>query len=234
MVMPGAVLVFVPAAVSWYHQGWQARLPGTQEYPAKIAALVAPGFDSDMAAQWRAGTCFMDRGQGAESFMAECIDDRDADKLVFLWGDSHAAALYPGLLALAENSDFGIAQFTANSCPPALAWQGNINSRCRQINEAILTRIEQIRPAILVLQAAWYMGEYAAIDLAGTLQRLKALEIPNIVVIGPPPLWADNVPYLIFEHYRETSEILAPVGDDKLVWSVIEKTGPAIHALTEQ
>ena len=41
------------------------------------------------------------------------------------------------------------------------------------------------------------------------------------------------MPYLIFVHYRETREILASVSDDKLVWSVIEKTGPAIHALTE-
>src|SRR6185312_14650743 len=72
---------------------------------------------AETAAAYRQGTCFV----GAEEpFVADdCIDKANSDEpLIFLWGDSHAAHLYPGLRSLQKRHQFRIAQFTVSACAP--------------------------------------------------------------------------------------------------------------------
>ena len=67
----------------------------------------------------------------------ECLDKQKP--LLMLWGDSHAASLYPGLQALQRAHVFGIAQYTQGGCPPlfdlpVLAFRKDCNEMNRQIS----------------------------------------------------------------------------------------------------
>jgi peptidoglycan/LPS O-acetylase OafA/YrhL len=81
---------------------------------------------------------------------------------VALWGDSHAAALAPGLRVLAIAQGYGFVQFTKTSCLPltgVLRYIPRIPaqaSRCLNFNRKVLDLIQadrQIR--IVVLTGAW-------------------------------------------------------------------------------
>jgi peptidoglycan/LPS O-acetylase OafA/YrhL len=71
---------------------------------------------------WKMHTCFLQLDQGDKLFPDRnlCIEKRKHN--IFLWGDSFAAALYPGLNFLERSKGFGVAYFAANSCPPLLGW----------------------------------------------------------------------------------------------------------------
>src|SRR5260370_35634540 len=53
------------------------------------------------------------------AFADDCVD-RGRRPLILVWGDSTAGALMPGLRKAQESRAFGLAQFTASSCIPAL------------------------------------------------------------------------------------------------------------------
>src|SRR5262249_2394231 len=72
----------------------------------------------DLDVEYRSNTCFLDRRQDPTEFRAECSDTKRP--LVLLWGDSHAASIYPGLRNLSKSISFGLSQFTASGCPPLL------------------------------------------------------------------------------------------------------------------
>lgn len=89
-------------------------------FPKFIQALLhnQPKLDEG----WRSGTCILDQGHPSSEFSPDCVDkiaDKAKRPLLFLWGDSHAAALYPGLKHLQDTGaySFGVAQRTGAVCP---------------------------------------------------------------------------------------------------------------------
>src|ERR1700682_835929 len=88
-------------------------------FPAQIAAMLKQPYD--MQKEYRYKRCFLEvSSQSGDEFAPECIDaaDTPGKALVFLWGDSHAAHLYPGLRNLQKGMPFRIAQYTG--CAPFL------------------------------------------------------------------------------------------------------------------
>ena len=45
-----------------------------------------------------------------------------AARSFFLWGDSVAASLYPGLLNAQKTFDFGLGEFATAGCPPVIGF----------------------------------------------------------------------------------------------------------------
>src|SRR6266480_2364059 len=68
--------------------------------------------------QWRVKECLLDLSHEM-SFADSCVD-QGRRPLLFIWGDSTAGALLPGLRKAQETRNFGIAQLTSSSCIPAL------------------------------------------------------------------------------------------------------------------
>jgi len=160
----------------------------------------------DLSSSWlkatRSGSCFI-KDHGVNSFPNFCTEN--LRPLLVLWGDSHAASLYPGFANLQNFNKFGIAQFTTAGCPPILKIDGlTARGSCDSINESIILNIVKLQPKYLVVNSAYWVGgnylwknenELLA-RFKKTLQVLKSLKLKNtaIIIIGPIQQWAETSP----------------------------------------
>jgi peptidoglycan/LPS O-acetylase OafA/YrhL len=164
---------------------------------------------AQLASQNNAGfrdKCFLE-APGAQ-FNSNCIEQGDKP-LLLLWGDSTAAALYPGLRKAQETVPFRLARFTAPACAPILAAGSNV--RCDQVNELVFSFIKSSVPDIVLLHAMW--GENNDLGkLRQTIDRLKALGVPRIVILGPVPVWKRTLPHSLVNFYRFRHSIADRIG----------------------
>jgi hypothetical protein len=136
-------------------------------------------------------------------------DDRQSPECVettrpslMLWGDSHAASLYPGLKHLQEQQGFGIIQLTQSGCPPILDVPRLIfRPNCDAINRRILAQITDLKPDAILLAAAWQHHDYPMENpeivkrLLTTIARIQqASPQSRVVVFGPEPRWLSPLP----------------------------------------
>jgi peptidoglycan/LPS O-acetylase OafA/YrhL len=165
-------------------------------FPAEIRAIamLAPQSNDGFGDK-----CFLE-GPGAR-LDANCIEQGDKP-LLFLWGDSTAAALYPGLKRAEEPVPFRLARFAVPGCAPILA----ASVSCDGNNDLVFGFVKSSRPDIVLLHAMW--DRTHNLDrLAATIEQLKALKIPRIVILGPVPLWKRTLPLALVNAYRLTHVI---------------------------
>ena len=171
-------------------------LPG--RVPVELQQLSTVAFDYKLA--YRESRCFLQPWQGARAFKRECVDDGDG-KLLLLWGDSHAAHLYPGLAPEARERGFRIAQLTASACPPLLDYRSSGRPKCHGINRAALAAARELRPATVVLSAQWETYPSLA-GLRGTVAELRRAGVREIVVVGPSPNWPHGLAQALFKEVK--------------------------------
>ena len=159
-------------------------------FPAEIRAIAM------LAPQNNAGfrdLCFLE-APGAR-WDANCIEQGDKP-LLFLWGDSTAAALYPGLKRAEETLPFRLARFAAPGCAPILG-----DDKCAGLNDQVFEFVKSSHPEIVLLHAMW--DRTHDLDKLGeTIRQLKALHIPRIVILGPVPLWKRTLPLALVNTWR--------------------------------
>lgn len=156
------------------------------------------GVKSDIANEWRQNQCFL--AETSDKFSDVCLDK--TRPLIFLWGDSHAAALYPGLKQMQGIYQFGIAQHTAAACRPLVGKPFEDHKLCRKINDENLALVEKIQPEFILLHASWSdVKDLAALEV--TIDSLKKAGIRNIVLIGPDPIWNDELTRILFSYHRK-------------------------------
>lgn len=156
------------------------------------------GVKPDKVKDWRLDQCFLN--VDSDRFAKNCMEDKKP--LIFLWGDSHAAALYPGLKQWQDEYHYGIAQYTSAACKPMMGKWFAEQKNCKKINDENLVRVEKIQPDVVFLHANWTnINELPS--LAVTISLLKNLGVKNIVLIGPDPLWKDELPRMAFSYYRK-------------------------------
>ena len=125
--------------------------------------------------------------------------------LVLIWGDSHAASLYRGFYNRKNSFNFDLAQYTANSCPPIIGLSIANRLGCKETNDYVIQKIKALRPNTVILGANWQLydsfinvtGKRNRLDfskLVLTLQLLRSLGVPNIVLMGPLPLFETRQP----------------------------------------
>jgi hypothetical protein len=152
----------------------------------------------DYPASWRVHECLIDP-KTEKTFAKTCMEE--ARPLLFVWGDSTATALMPGLRQLQHERNFGLAQYTANSCGPWISVDIPGNSNCRGINDEVLGIIDRTRPEVVLLHAR---GSTRPEDIAGlkkTILALRALPIPRIIVLGPVPVWKRGLQNEVLRYY---------------------------------
>ena len=180
------VLVALAGGIVYRGNGFDFRLP------PEIRAMAGVQVHT---AQWRVGQCLLDLSHQF-GFADECVD-HDRRPLVLVWGDSTAAALIPGLRKAQESRSFGIAQWTSNSCIPALNADIEGNANCHAINDKVLVMARQLRPDIVLLQGTW---EKHLDHVAETVAAMKALGA-RVVVLGPVPIWKRGLPNEMLRYY---------------------------------
>jgi peptidoglycan/LPS O-acetylase OafA/YrhL len=170
-------------------QGLPSRIPPQLQAIATWSPI-NPGVD------WRAGHCYYPPPTSTE-FSGECTPPkRPGVPLVLLWGDSHAAHLYPGLSSLQSAHSFDIIQWTAAACPPTVISFPAESLTCPGRRATALKRLAQLKPDMILLAGAWELylesGQSEAVtirSLSATIRQLRRDGARDIVVFGPGPLW---------------------------------------------
>jgi peptidoglycan/LPS O-acetylase OafA/YrhL len=175
-------------------------------FPEAIRPFMLSG--SETTAHWRRGRCLL-LLQPASEFAPECAG-HGRHPLLLIWGDSYGAALYPGFLHFATDRGYDVAEYTASACPPLIGYSLPERPFCESINDDVLTRIERLRPDVVILQSTWGHAEpVLREDLPRTVARLKAMNIPKIVLVGPPSGWeGPGLSENVLKYYRETGSLL--------------------------
>src|ERR1700730_18798111 len=160
------VLIAVAGGVGVQGRGFDFRLP------LEIRAMADVPTQSS---QWRIHECLLDLSH--EMTFADGCVDRDRRPLVFVWGDSTAGALMPGLRRAQQTRNFGIAQFTSSSCPPALNADIAGTPNCRAINDRILAIAQKIDPDIVLLHGVTDSHLENVVDTVTALKKLTKARV---------------------------------------------------------
>jgi hypothetical protein len=146
---------------------------------------------------FRGDVCFVGQDYDGNARLRACYPEGDARPTV-LWGDSHAAHLYPGLHAI----DPGLVQLTAAGCPPFQDLVVEGRPRCVEYNRTIAEMIGARRPSRVILAANWWRYQSSDIDVMAQLdlaiERLARDGVRRVVVVGPLPLWERSLPLLLY------------------------------------
>jgi peptidoglycan/LPS O-acetylase OafA/YrhL len=206
-----AILLAITALGGYTYQ----RDGFSNRFPKFIQALLKnqPKLDEG----WRSGTCILEQGHPSSEFSPSCVD-KDKRPMLFLWGDSHAAALYPGLKHLQDTGSysFGVAQRTGAVCPPII---GDARPWCNEINTDSFKLIKELKPEIVMMYAYWshgldgkggFAGLYDLSKLDATVAELQKIGVKKIILMGPSPYWKNSLPHNIVENWKKTKTVAKP------------------------
>jgi len=197
-------------------------------YPRSVQEIARADFAFDFGG-YRSHRCFLDLEQGPQAYAPECWPaagpaqaERQADHqpLTLLWGDSHAAALYPGLegglagaVAGAGQRPF-LAQFTKARCPPVATLPALASRRCREANEHVLALVRARAPDTVVLGGYWSLYAEDAdastalmASLRSTVAQLQALGVRQVVVLGQLPTWTMPLPRVLLREWNRLGSV---------------------------
>ena len=181
-------------------------------YPEGVRNIARAEFSFDYG-EYRSARCFLDLEQGPETFKPECWDHPAASGSgILLWGDSHAASLFPGMqmLQVEGHGPRHLAQFTKARCPPVLPPPPQASARCEETNRHVLARIAAAPPDTVLLGGHWsfYVGATEAQtlqlgDLRRTVQALQELGVRRVIVMGHLPTWTAPLPRVLLTAWRQ-------------------------------
>lgn len=194
-----ALLVMFGIAAS-FRAGWPGRFDNYRQ------AVIAGG-DA-----LKGGRCLLSPDQGPWNYagLTTCEKGDEAARSVVVWGDAYAAHLVPGLTKLA-GEDMGIAQYSAEGCPPILHIDVASNKNCRAFNDAALRVIDEAAPDIVVLAADWHrylapLGRDLA-ELQATVNELRELGY-KVMLVGQSPSFDFRTPSdFAFRHKGGTAHV---------------------------
>lgn len=174
----------------------------SQRFPPLIQGIISLKYDTTAA--YREKTCFLKENN--ESVFGDCVSGAKdaASPSLFLWGDSHAAHLYPGI-SHTFASTHRITQLTSGGCPPILNYAMKERPNCISINNEIFERIKKERPTRVIMSAVWSNHRWH--ELAATIKKLKSLGIKEIQVVGPVPIWQDSLPKNLYGYFLRNHQV---------------------------
>jgi len=186
-------------------------------YPVDVRAIASAEFASEFPS-YRVDQCFLKLFTSPKQFAPECSGSLPPDHpLMFLWGDSHAAALYPGLSKLLadQGNPSRLAQFTAASCPPLLKTPLNSSTTCAAITAVIVKKLIDSRPDTVVLAGHWsrystntFQQNLNMAYLRETALWLKQIGVRHVVVFGQVPAWTIAQPRVVMTAWNRTNSVI--------------------------
>jgi hypothetical protein len=146
----------------------------------------------------------------------KCIDKKRP--LIFLWGDSYAASLYPGLIELQKRKELGIAQFTSGNAPPFLSITKETvepgGLTVSEIAKQNLYLINKYLPEKVILH--WMYSNKNKLPLAESITAIKETIASikkisprtEILLIGPVPHWDVFLNQVYLKYWNINEELL--------------------------
>jgi peptidoglycan/LPS O-acetylase OafA/YrhL len=169
-------------------------------FPKIIQDLDHFEFKYPIGDAWRAGTYFLTSDNSGADFKVDRREIAPDRPTLFLWGDSHAAQLYPGYKRYFSDR-YNIVQRTAINTGPFLGMVRTYQPEMKGMNDFVFDTVKRIRPDVVILAADWYQYDWPRIE--DTIRALQGIGIGHITVIGPVPHWKGSLPQQLLIYYRE-------------------------------
>jgi len=147
----------------------------------------------DVSEIYKEGSCFLRADQDVGEFDQSCL--RQNNKSLFLWGDSHAAALSHGL-----NKNFNqMSQLNSSGCPPIINQPFYSRPNCFEFNNFAVSKIEAHKPKKIIIHSNWISYSKAELNgLNDTILIIKKLSPDSVIyIVGGMPQWKPDLPRLI-------------------------------------
>ena len=159
-----------------------------------IAQRVGEFTNYDRGPSTRDGLCYLQPTAAFADFHADpCLLQHRDRKSILLVGDSHAAALYPGLQQVFPNDD--ILQANVSSCRPSTSEPADSPRICIDLNSFLFASyLPTHHIDTLLLAAKWSISDFGA--LTETIEFAHAHGI-FVILIGPGIEFDQGLPRLL-------------------------------------
>lgn len=162
----------------------------------------------------RHGECWLQKEHAFDAFEADCMPaEDDSVPSLLVWGDSHAARLYPGLVNV-FSGEFSLGLLARSSCPPML----DVRGLCDENNDYVLSILKENPPDQVLIFAHWARRYEkvapldkkqlarltAAIDDA--VKQLTEIGVKKVLVLGPAPYWESYLPNIVKSKLQENGD----------------------------
>jgi peptidoglycan/LPS O-acetylase OafA/YrhL len=187
-------IVAIAGGVAYKTDGFAYRLS------PQLAGILSFDYAYNSSVGYRMNTCLLEAYQDQKQF-GNCTSYPPGKMVsdVLLWGDSHAAELYPGFQT-AIGASSKLTQLTSSLCPPIIGYATKAQPHCKEINDYVMEWIAKGKPDRVVLAGLW--TDYDWKQLADTVRRLKLLDVKRIDLVGPVPIWQHSLPTQLFLYAR--------------------------------
>ena len=176
-------------------------------------------FNYDYNKIYQEGKCYIKiNNLQKDNVFKKCkIEKFDENKKnLYLWGDSHAAHLYPGILNKFRKK-YNIFHRSAATCKPFLYHEKH---KCNKINSNIINDILKNKPNKIYLVGAWTQNKLNEDKEIKNIEKTliflsKNLKESEINLVGPSIIWSDPLPKILLKKYRLSRKIPNYLNDDK-------------------
>ena len=129
---------------------------------------------------------------------------------ILVWGDSHAAHLLPGLVALRERTPIRIYPKDFSDCPPTRAQPESKRQHCIDEIGNIEQKVALLQPDIAILASYWpYQDQLDG--LSEPLVFLRGINVHRLIVMGYVPRWPKTLQKVLIQAYLENPSRPVPV-----------------------
>lgn len=184
----GAICTMVALGLTYVAaDGFQSRF-------GPEANLVSSYLNVKAIGNVRAGRCFISRP--SETFdWPLCLGKETGEPRAILFGDSHAADLWPGLAAASHS--LSLRQVTVSSCVPLLASYSDGRHFCANIIGAFFQQyLKRSHPNdTIVMSLRWQADRLD--NLRATIKAFRSVGA-RVVIVGPRPEYTFALPRLEF------------------------------------
>jgi peptidoglycan/LPS O-acetylase OafA/YrhL len=124
--------------------------------------------------------------------------------IVVLVGDSHASALYGGLLPYLDAQRINLIEYSATGCMP-LSIRG-VTPACTRTYEYVLHRIARDNPDLVILSAYYLTWIYQLPTgyekfVIPSVAALRHAGAKNVLIVGQMPIWEGTLPRILNQNY---------------------------------
>ena len=142
-----------------------------------------------------------------KNIFKNCLTKYNSNKKnLFLWGDSQAAHLYPGIKFKYQKT-YNLWHRSVGDCRPTVFNFNKIGKEdeCQKINKLIFNKITELKPDKIFLAGFWNKDDL--INLEKIIKKLKDNGVSKIYLVGPTVRWHDPLPKILLREYRISRKI---------------------------
>ncbi len=148
-----------------------------------------------------------------EAIASSCYQrDLQFNKSVLIWGDSHAQALYAGVIQYIPKN-WQVLQVASSACPPNPGIKFPSKERqCAQSNYFAVKTISDAKPDVVVIAQSRL---HSAKTMSEMAEKLESLGVKKILFLGPTPQWTADLPKILARQLWATKPRRTFIGIDQ-------------------